>query len=118
MAQNKPTTDEHYIPQCYLKQFSSDGERIYQYDVLSGKQTPVPVPTKSVCYQKHLYEFRDSSGAFAYRNLIEKSFGIYEGEFAKTFRSIISNPESKPIITHYAFCPRKKKHYWYSFSRR
>ena len=111
MAQNKPTTDEHYIPQCYLKQFSSDGERIYQYDVLSGKQTPVPVPTKSVCYQKHLYEFRDSSGAFAYRNLIEKSFGIYEGEFAKTFRS-------KLIITHYLFYQRKKKHCWYSFSQR
>ena len=109
MAQNKPTTDEHYIPQCYLKQFSSDGERIYQYDVLSGKQTPVPVPTKSVCYQKHLYEFRDSSGAFAYRNLIEKSFGIYEGEFAKTFRSVISKSRIEANYHTLCFLSPKEK---------
>lgn len=109
MAQNKLTTDEHFIPQCYLKQFSSDEEHIYQYDVLSDKQTPVPVPTKSVCYQKHLYEFRDSSGVFAYRNLIERSFGIYEEEFAKTFRSIISKSRIEANYCTLCFLSTKEK---------
>ncbi|MCR5020127.1 DUF4238 domain-containing protein [Ruminococcus sp.] len=109
MAQNKPTTDEHYIPQCYLKQFSSDGEHIYQYDALSGKQTPVPVPTKSVCYQKHLYEFRDSSGAFAYRNLIEKYFRTYEGEFATVFRSIQSKSSYEANYHTLSFLTTKEK---------
>ncbi len=109
MAQNKPTTNEHYIPQCYLKQFSLDGERIYQFDALSGKQTPVPVSTKSVCYQKHLYEFRDSLGDFAYRNLIENSFVAYEGEFAKIFRSILSKARIKANYHTLSFLSSKEK---------
>lgn len=109
MAQNRPTTNEHYIPQCYLKQFCSDGQHIYQFDVLSGQQTPAPVPTKSVCYQKHLYEFKDSSGEFAYRNLIEKSFSIYEGEFAKTFRSILSKARYEANYHTLSFLSSKEK---------
>ncbi|MDE6706640.1 MAG: DUF4238 domain-containing protein [Oscillospiraceae bacterium] len=90
MAQNKPTTDEHYVPQFYLKQFSPNGERIYQYDVISGKQSHASVPIKSICYEKHLYEFKNNLGKYVCRNLIEKCFGVYESEFAKTFRSIQS----------------------------
>lgn len=90
MAQNKPTTREHYIPQCYLNQFSPDEKHIFQYDAISYTQTLKPVPIKSICYEKDLYEFKDDSGKILHRNLIEDSFAIYEGEFANTFRSIQS----------------------------
>ena len=98
MSQNKPTTREHYIPQCYLNRFSadekdflqSDEKYIYQYDVISCTQILKPVPIKSICYEKDLYEFKDDSGNILHRNLIEKSFRVFEGEFAKTFRSIQS----------------------------
>lgn len=90
MAKNNPTTDEHYIPQFYLKNFSQDGKRIYQYDVLTGIQTSNPVAIRKICFEKNLYEFKNDSGDFLNRNLIEKWLSIYEGEFAKVFRSIQS----------------------------
>ena len=84
---------EHFIPQFYLKQFSPDNKCIYQYDVLAGKQMPVPVPIKSICYENNLYEFRDNEGIIVYQNLIEKMLSIYEGIFARTFRSIIAKTQ-------------------------
>ena len=109
MSKNKPTIDEHYIPQCYLKQFSPDGERIYQYDVITGKQSPAPVPIKSICYEKHLYEFRDDNGDFVHRNLIEKAFGIYEGEFATVFRSIQSKSSYEANFNTRSFLTKNEK---------
>lgn len=88
MSKQKPTSDEHFIPQFYLKQFSPDGEHVYQFDVLSGIQTPVPVPTKSICYQKNLYEFQNDNGEFLHRNLLERILSKYEGKFAEVFSSI------------------------------
>ena len=90
------TVHEHYIPVFYLKQFSPDQEKIFEYDVLNGRngQLNNPVPIRSICREKNLYEFKDLSGNFAYRNLIEKRFQLYEGEFSKVFRSIRSK-------THY-----------------
>lgn len=109
MQQNKPTINEHYIPQCYLKQFSPDGENIYQYDVLSGEQKPSPVPTRSICYEKNLYEFKDSAGEIVYRNLIEKGLSIFEGEFANTFRSIQSKARHKENFNTSCFLTTKEK---------
>ena len=85
---NEPTVKEHYIPRCYLKQFTINGEQIYQLDLSIGKAIPRPVSIKSICYEDNLYEFKDESGDFKYRNLIENKLSIYEREFAKTFYSI------------------------------
>lgn len=109
MAENKPTVDEHYIPQCYLKQFSPDAEKIYEYDALNKKQIPVPVPTESICYEKNLYEFKDASGAYVYRNLIEKNFALFEGEFANTFRSIRSKIHNEANYQTLSFLTEKEK---------
>ena len=109
MSQNKTTTNQHYIPQCYLKQFSPDEENIYQYDILSGKSTPVSVPIKSICYKKDLYEFRDDTNAFVHRNLIEKSLAIFEGDFAEVFRSIQSKSGSIANFNTQSFLSSKEK---------
>ena len=93
MSKQKPTSAEHFIPQFYLKQFSPDNKFIYQYDVVAGKQTPVAVPIRSICFEKNLYEFQDNAGRFVYQNLIEKTLSAYEGLFANTFRSIISKTQ-------------------------
>lgn len=95
MSKQKPTSDEHFIPQFYLKQFSPDGEHVYQFDVLSGIQTPVPVPTKSICYQKNLYEFQNENGDFLHQNLLERLLSKYEGQFAEVFGSIQKKASSK-----------------------
>ena len=111
MSKNKPTTDEHYIPQFYLRNFSPDGEHIYQYDVLSGKQTQVAVPIRSVCYEKDLYEFKDNSGEFVKRNLIERCLGIYEAEFANIFRSIQSKVNHFENYNTRCFLSKQEKEY-------
>lgn len=109
MGQNKPITDEHYIPRCYLKQFTIDSERLYQYDVISRKQTPVPVHINSICYERNLYEFKDENGEFIYRNLIEKSFIPYEGIFADVFRSIQAKATNKANLATRSFLTMKEK---------
>lgn len=109
MAQNKPTTDEHYIPRCYLKQFTIDGERLYQYDVISKKQTPVPVPITSIGYKRNLYEFQNENGEFIHRNLIEKCFVPYEGIFENVFRSIQAKAINKANLATRSFLIEKEK---------
>lgn len=88
MAQNKPTTDEHFIPQFYLKQFSADGAKIYQYNVSKDKIFFDAVPIKSICYERNLYEFKNDSGEFVERNIIENALSQYEGIFAETISKI------------------------------
>lgn len=109
MSQNKPTVDEHYVPRCYLKQFTKDEEHIYQYDVLSERCYPNPVPINSICYKKNLYEFRDEDGAFIGRNLIEKSFMMYEGAFATVFRSINAKTNDVRNMRTLSFLTEKEK---------
>ena len=109
MSQNKPTVDEHYVPRCYLKQFTKDDEHIYQYDVLSGRCYPNPVPTNSICYEKNLYEFRGENGEFIGRNLIEKSFMMYEGAFATVFRSINAKTNDVRNMRTLSFLTEKEK---------
>ena len=90
MLQNQFTTDEHYIPQFYLKQFSPDEKHIYQYDVLSDCKESRFVPIKSICYEKNLYELKNESGDIINRNLIEHHLAAFEGAFAEVFQSIQS----------------------------
>lgn len=109
MAKNKPTIDEHYIPQFYLKQFSPNGDKIYQYDILSPDSSSTFVPTKSICYEKNLYEFKNDSGEIIHRNLIEKHFGTFETEFARVFRSIISKSKIEKNYQTCSFLDKKEK---------
>ncbi len=110
MAQkNKPTSNEHFIPQCYLKQFSYDNKHIYQFDIKSGKATPKPVSTDSICYQKNLYEFRDESGSFIYRNLIENQLCKLEIVYSRIIKSIKSKTACKKNYKTHSFLTKKEK---------
>ena len=95
MKQEQFTKDEHYIPVFYLKQFSPDGDNIYQYDALNNIVSPDVVPIKSICYKKNLYEFKNDSGEYVERNIIENSLRDYEAEFANTITRIKANAKNK-----------------------
>ena len=82
------TKKQHFIPQCYLRNFSKDKVHIYQFDVLSQKQISKSVPIETICYEKNMYEYKDKNGNFICRNLIEKVLGQFEGRFANVFQSI------------------------------
>lgn len=85
---NKSTTvNEHYIPQFYLKNFSSDKKRLFQYQINSNAPSKL-VSIESICYEKNLYEFRNNDGEIVNKNLIEDSFAIYENKISKVIKSI------------------------------
>lgn len=76
----KPTKDEHFIPQSYLKGFSPNNTSVYQYDVLNWKAYPL-ISTRKICFEKYLYEFTDESGNIVACNTIEETLAKYEGVF-------------------------------------
>ena len=107
MEQGEFTIKQHYIPLCFLGQFSPDKKtaegttnpydkrHIYQYDISSERITSAPIPIKSICYSNNLYEFQDEHGSLIYRNLIEKMLSQYEGLFSETCRSIHAKAKHK-----------------------
>ena len=53
------TTQEHYVPQVYLRGFSQDEHHVYEYRVRDGFQPEKAVPIDSICRGKYLYELKD-----------------------------------------------------------
>lgn len=102
------TVREHYIPQFYLRNFSSDQKRIYQYEVGSNKPSK-QVSIQSVCCEDNLYEFRNDDDKIIQRNLIEKSLAIFEGEFQNVISSIISKSRHKENFGTPCFLTQREK---------
>lgn len=109
MGKNKPTKNEHYIPQFYLKNFTEDNEHIYQYDVQSENKTGKPVPIKSICYKKDLYEFKNETGELICQNIIEDKLSCFEGDFAKVLRSIIDKSQYEKNYETLSFLKTNEK---------
>lgn len=63
---DKPNQRQHYIPQCYLKWFSSDGKSIYTYDKHLSKKYRASM--KNVCSEDNIYSLSDE---FVSRNNAE-----------------------------------------------
>ena len=109
IIKNKPTTNEHFIPQCYLKQFSQDNKHIYQIDMSDEKLTQKRVSTESICYEKNLYEFKNESGDFMQRNLIEKSLSVFEADYINILRSIQSKAAHEENFHTLCFLSKNEK---------
>lgn len=102
----KPTEDEHYIPKMYLKHFSEikqSGKALtWQFDLRSFQQTPVPVDICDICFEKNLYEIKNSEGSFVAQNTIEKAFGRIERKVDRVIRSIRDKSENEKCLN----CPK------------
>ena len=91
---DKPTVNEHFIPQMYFRGFSdikesrSEKALIWQFNLKSMQQTPVSVDVEDICYKKHLYEIKSDDGSFVAQNTIEKTFGKIESQTSKVIQSI------------------------------
>lgn len=102
------TVREHYIPQFYLRNFSSDQKRIYQYEIGSNKPSKL-VPIESVCCVDDLYEFKNDDGEITDRNRIEKAFAVFEGEFHNVISSIVSKARHTENLYTPCFLTQKEK---------
>ncbi len=75
----KPTENEHFIPQMYYKGFSEIKESgkayIWQFSLKTMCQMPGQVDVRDICLKKNLYELKGNYGSFIAQNTIEKNLG-------------------------------------------
>lgn len=84
----KPTKKQHYVPQVYLRGFSTDEKMIMSYDVLCMSE-PKLVPIKSICFENYLYEIKNDDGKMVYVNYLEKFLSKLESEYSNQLAKII-----------------------------
>ena len=108
MPTNKPTKKEHYIPQFYLKGFSPNNKQVFQYDILNRKSYPM-IDTKRICYQKNLYELKDSNDSIVETNIIESALSKYEGAFQELFMGIDRKAKNNQNFNTRSFLSTQEK---------
>lgn len=86
-------TNNHIVPQFYLKYFCNYDNNISVYDIIH--ENFVFKSTKSICYQKNTYSTD-----------LEKKFSILEDEVAKVYPQIIQKLESNKI----SYITKKEEH--------
>lgn len=108
------TVKEHYIPQVYLRGFAKDGNNIWFYDFEKKFFPKVPVPTKSVCYEEHLYEVRNSKGEIVLENYLENCLGVLERMFSK-YRAKIKRKSYEENQKTCCFLTKEEKVFWVTY---
>ena len=121
---NNPTKNQHYIPQVYLRGFSPEylnknhkhiderKYRIFSYNLNKDEKVGNPIPVKSICYEKDLYEIKDNNGKAIFTNFLEKWFCYFESKFSY-YRSML---ERKAFIEYnfstMCFLKSEEKIFW------
>ena len=101
----KPTEKEHFIPRMYLQRFSEINQSkkplIWQFNLRTMQQIPVPVDIRDICFERNLYEIKDDDGFFVAQNRIEKTFGNIEAHTSSVIESIIEKSQNENCLN----CP-------------
>lgn len=112
----KPTTDEHFVPRMHLRRFSERKlnkgkfkDLIWAYNLTEMKQLPGQIRIESICFEKHLYEFKDEESNFIYRNSVENALSRYEIEFSNTIGQVLRNAENDKNLHTRCFLSSKEK---------
>lgn len=114
MNKNNPTSKEHYVPQVYLRGFASSDERLYFYDLNTNRYSDQMVPVKSLCFQKNLYEYRNSNNEIIYTNNIEKALSRLEVMFSNNRKAIRSRIQlADPRTTN--FLSEEETAFWITY---
>lgn len=116
MAKNL-TKKQHYVPQFYLRNFTSDDNKLWVFDRV--KKEYYFQTTKEVCCEKYLYEtpWKDEDprlGKFILGNQIENYFADKEGEYSPLLKKIVDicrNPQNKNAL----ICNHEEKELLASF---
>ena len=79
----KPTKDQHYITQEYLRGFSPNGRYVLEFGIKENKQNQKPISIKDIGKKKYLYEYRDNDGNIIDLNKIELELGKIDSILSK-----------------------------------
>lgn len=87
----KKIKTQHYVPQFYLRNFSSNKKQIFVYDKIIKSSFSAPID--SVASSKYFYDWQELDETFN-QQFIENAFAKFESETAPTFVRLISRLES------------------------
>lgn len=101
----KPTKDQHYVPQVYLRGFSPDSKEMVDKDKMRIFRLPLHriidgnanVPIQSQAYVKYLYEVYDNEDRMVSVNYIENCLCDLENEFGRRVTRMLDKLESGNI---------------------
>lgn len=83
--------NQHFVPQFYLKNFSSNKKQIFVFDKINNKQYPSAID--SVASSRFFYDWNELDEIVG-KQFIESTFSIFEGEASVAFAELISRTES------------------------
>ena len=112
MAKAKHTINQHYIPQTYLKGFSSDSKHVYEFNLTKDAPIVKPVDISSICRDKYIYEVRDEHGELINPNYIENKLSEYERQFTEHRNLLLSKASIKENYQTRSFLSREEKNFW------
>ena len=105
------TKKQHYVPQVYLRGFSTDNKQIWSY-MIDSLDNGKYVPIESICREKYLYEVKDDEGNWLAPNRIEKKLSILEGMFAENLRILEKKAFLKENYRTKCFLTKDEKTFW------
>lgn len=112
---DKMTRKQHYIPQVYLRGFSTDDKNIFFFNLASSESSKIAVPIKSICYKQDLYEARTEQGNYLLENHIEHALENLERRFSD-FRTRL---EHKAFLREnyetQCFLDSEEKSFWITY---
>ena len=88
------TKKEHYVPQSYLRRFSSDGKQIHVYDKILKRSFTSGI--RDVAQESHFYDIPRESFPTELKvseedlQAVEKAFNKIEGLFSQTVEEVLS----------------------------
>ena len=112
----KPTKDQHYIPQVYLRNFSPDSKKEVGRDKMRIFRLPLDkimdwnekVRIKSQAYEKYLYEVYDNEDNMISINYIENCLCNLENDFGLYVGKLLDRIDSGKISK----IPEEEREFW------
>lgn len=113
---NRPTVDEHYIPQVYLRGFSRNDKTVFLFDLRRESQSSKEVSIRSIAFEKNGYELRNDNNAFINRNFIEKNLCMIEDNLPQYREMLERKAFLKENWDTISFLSKEEKDYWRLFA--
>ena len=114
VLKQNPTKKQHYVPQVYLRGFSSDESKINAYWIDNNIDERY-IPIESICRENYLYELRNDSNDLIATNHIEKCLSALEGMFSEYRIQLLNKAYITENYKTKCFFTSQEKVFWKLF---